>query len=342
MTSHAGGDSRGDGSGPRRAPGEGLTVLKYTSMLLGLLLVVKAYGVAHFSLTVTGSLISTKPVDALLGTIASYEYLALPLLAISVGWWSSQSRHDLPAPIRGAAAAVVLITTLLSPVTYLWILVSLAMPLLVVADLFHRTSNSTHNPSAWMSIPLVTSFALLALAIRHLDNLVHPSHYQSRWSYAWFLVGAALLSTAVFDGFRRLAPKIRPLNISKGNPLPYFCALTAALFLLATIDKPWTPAEVVVTKRPVLTSPKDNRRESLPTLYVLSSAGGDLVALTADTRFIVRVPSSNVVARVICHQTGQLPGQRPLLFVLERKDYTSPNLACWRLKRNLMRRSLKL
>jgi hypothetical protein len=89
------------------------------SALLFLLLLTKAYAVAGFSLTTTGELIATAPLAVLLGTIASYAYVALPLLfVISVGWLRRQENRDLRWQ-RIVAWAVLIVSLVLSPLEYL-------------------------------------------------------------------------------------------------------------------------------------------------------------------------------------------------------------------------------
>lgn len=82
---------------------------------------VKAYCVAHFSLTSTGALLTSAPLNVLLGSIAQYLYLILPLSTVglfgTVAYFLSEKRHlAWCLPLLGSA----FLLALLSPWVYLW------------------------------------------------------------------------------------------------------------------------------------------------------------------------------------------------------------------------------
>lgn len=251
---------------PATSPGMLPTLLtspfKYGSVTAGVLLLVKAYGVGHYSLTNTGALITTAPVTAILGTLASYEYLMWPLLAVGLLWWLLASATTYSQRIVALVLAVV--AALLSPLSYLLPVLGLGATVYLLAWAAEKRADA---------------------ARRHL--------------------------------------------------LPFFVLATAGTFLVATLDKPWVPAEVLVLKQPVLVKPLGNVRDQYPTVYVLDAGGGTVTAMVAGDRYILRIPADRVEGRLTCHLDGQLAGQAPLLLRLQHRAYSSPNLSCARLTDHL-------
>jgi hypothetical protein len=241
------------------------------SLLLSLLFLAKAYGVAHYSLTTMGELLSTAPVTALLGTVASYMYVILPVIAVGGTWWMWETRTTA-APTRPAAIALVVVAAALSPWPYLAVLSSGGLGL----------------------------FALTQFARRRLAHV----------------------------------PRVR---VAASHASLYFSVLAAVVFFIATIDKPWVPAEVLVTDSEVLVNARNNEREKSPAVYVLKEDGDMLVVMTARHRQVVRIPTSIIKERIICHDRNQLAGERPLIDTLRGRRYKSPNISCGRLRREVLR-----
>lgn len=98
-------------------PGLLASPLRNSTIAAGVLLMVKAYGVGHFSLTTTAALITTAPVTAVLGTIASYAYVLWPVLAVGLCWWVLTSASTTAHRLLGVV--VMLLAGLLSPFVYL-------------------------------------------------------------------------------------------------------------------------------------------------------------------------------------------------------------------------------
>lgn len=247
--------------------------LKLFSVLIVLLLLVKAFGVAHFSITTTLMLVTAAPLTVVLGTLASYGYMMSAIATLfALAWlWSliatrrANPGRDIWVPV---ALAILVASVLLTPWDYWWkVLVGAALPLLLV----------------WMW----TRFAKVPL--RRFPSFLLATGY----------------TAALITGF-----------------------------LMYTLDKPWQSAEVVTFTKPLAIDPHGNPPVPNLTGYVIDTANGWVTILDAKTRAIVRVKNDQVQARQICHESGQLAGDRPILYLLEGKPYRSPNLACFRLSNN--------
>src|SRR5664280_1308925 len=112
--------------------------LKLFSVLIVLLLLVKAFGVAHFSITTTLMLVTAAPLTVVLGTLASYGYMMSAIATLfALAWlWSliatrrANPGRDIWVPV---ALAILVASVLLTPWDYWWkVLVGAALPLLLV------------------------------------------------------------------------------------------------------------------------------------------------------------------------------------------------------------------
>jgi hypothetical protein len=107
-------------------------------------------------------------------------------------------------------------------------------------------------------------------------------------------------------------------------PLPtlviFFFALAALIVFSVTMTWVWTPVEVVTIR--------DGDVRSRFVAHVVNEEGEWTTLLTADSRMVVRVPSHDVVHRQTCHYSAQPRGRRPLVYVILRRNYSSPNRKC--------------
>jgi hypothetical protein len=257
---------------------------KVASLFLIFFLLLKAYAVSRYSLTTTGALITSAPLTVLLGTIASYLYLVLPILAITlIAWLWRNSRTEQPvSPIyRAGALLVALIAFLLSPIP-------------------NRHWVTFVSPSYLLII------LLLLFSIWALSRWPRVQHYESLH---------------------------RPLRFIARIPPLWYVAIFIALILVPSLGRPWVPAEVLVLRNTGTIGDAhltDGRllMTQYPVVYVLSEGNGWLTALDAETRLLVRIPEDEVGARMVCHHSSQLPGSRPILYLLTDQDYDSPNASC--------------
>ena len=145
-----------------RRNGEGVfdaTFVKVMSLLLVLLVLVKAYGVARFSLTTGTALVTAAPLSVLIGTLALYEYAFLAAVAATALWLFIMGLVTDGEPRRWTPLtfALFLFATLLSPPVYLyWTFAAVALSLglyLVIAKvpragkLYKRWTRSQGIPS---------------------------------------------------------------------------------------------------------------------------------------------------------------------------------------------------
>jgi len=100
----------------KSAPRLAFEVTSIGAVGLTLFVLLKTYAAAHYSLTTASALLTTAPLDVVLGTLTSYEYGVMPLLALgawswAVAQWKASGWSLMPV----AVAAFGLLAFLLSP-----------------------------------------------------------------------------------------------------------------------------------------------------------------------------------------------------------------------------------
>jgi hypothetical protein len=122
----AGGGAAGEGViSPVADPEAGNTsklslkeIATYSSTLVGLLCLIKVYGVAHYSTTTTATLITTAPEDIVLGTLAVYVYPVLTALAYGIPWFSWAWRRHLHPGVWPLLLSAALVAMAMTPPEY--------------------------------------------------------------------------------------------------------------------------------------------------------------------------------------------------------------------------------
>jgi hypothetical protein len=164
-----------DGSGAFDA-----TFVRIMSLLLLLLLLVKAYGVSRFSLTTGAALVTAAPLSVLIGTLALYEYAFVAALAAAAFWLfivgiltNGELRRWTPLTF-----AIFLFATLLAPPQYLYwtfgaVIVSFALYRIIASSprakkIYARLTRSSGIPTpsriaACIAALLAAGFVLFTL-----------------------------------------------------------------------------------------------------------------------------------------------------------------------------------
>jgi hypothetical protein len=127
------------------------TFIQVMSLLLVLLLLVKAYGVARFSLTTSAALVTAAPLSVLTGTLALYEYAFMAALAVAALWLFALGTraNDTLRRWTPLTFACFLFATLLSPPLYLyWTFGALAVSL-TSYQVFAKNARASH---LWMRL----------------------------------------------------------------------------------------------------------------------------------------------------------------------------------------------
>jgi hypothetical protein len=103
-------------------------------------------------------------------------------------------------------------------------------------------------------------------------------------------------------------------------------------FILATISRPWVPAEVVTLSSPIVANPvhPDISMTSDPVVFIVDESNGRITMLMDEDRYLVSVPESAVKQRMICHLSDQFSGAAPLLETIFGQPYEPHDLACYR------------
>jgi hypothetical protein len=112
-----------------------------------------------------------------------------------------------------------------------------------------------------------------------------------------------------------------------------FILIELMAFVLATISKPWIPAEVVTLSGPIIANPVSPMasQTSRPVVFIVDESNGQVTLLMDQSRYLYSVPESLIKRRVICHLDDQIRGANPLIETIFGQPYRSPDLACWRL-----------
>ncbi|BCJ48051.1 hypothetical protein GCM10010168_24110 [Actinoplanes ianthinogenes] len=286
---------------PEREPG-GLPDLQraatYAGVALTVFTLLKVYAVAYFSVTTAAALLTTAPINVFLTSMVSVSYqlfplLALALLAYAAEAWRSSGLSTTVISALGVAAVAVCV----SPWVYLW-----QVTLFVVG--------------------VRLSLFVLVLASDAVATLLQrPARFRPR-------VAVAVRQAAARQWRRLITLRMLPPTL----------LIAVLAILLQTMTDLWLPAEVVVYAQgspcamtiaaDVIRAPGCRQVVG----HVLSDTGPWTSVVTAGDRRLHRIPTDGIRYRGICHLTGvQLSGARPLLWVVERRRYTSPNLSCERL-----------
>jgi hypothetical protein len=275
--------ARPDGADARKSrtfTAELTTLLQIGSVVLILLLLLKAYGVARYSVVTGGELVTNAPLSIALGTLALYEPALFPIVSVALAWWLLERRRTASIHARVLAGFGCLVSAALAPVLYLVIAYAVAAIFYVLgAYLRHRTGAEAKEASSKPAGRMLSGFAR--------------------------------------------------------NSLLYFIGLAVAVFVLATLETPWVPAEVVVTKSPILVNPKAGTRDSKPVVFVLSESSDYLFVLTSASRAVVRIPTSVIAGRIVCYQPGLGLGGRPLFDYLIGRTSTTAYLTCGQVRQEL-------
>lgn len=104
------------------------------------------------------------------------------------------------------------------------------------------------------------------------------------------------------------------------------------LLILATLDQPWLPAELVTLKFPVITDQTDPHASMSKKLvaFVLTEDNNKLEVLVDASRNIIFIPEGIVVRRQLCNLNTNPIGSIPIIQALTGSSYGGHVLSCWR------------
>jgi hypothetical protein len=142
----------------------------------------------------------------------------------------------------------------------------------------------------------------------------------------------------------------RILTGLRGLSIVYLGAGAMAGLFLFSLDVPWVSAQAFQVTDPavVSTQNKQVRADELTIEtanrfvgYPIDENEEWVTVLHADTRYIMRIPQSQVQFRLTCHnEADQLHGDRPLFEALQGNPYVSHNIDCRKVLNDLEQRPL--
>jgi hypothetical protein len=266
-------------------------------LLLFVFLIIKVYGVAGYSLTTANGLISAQPVTVLIGSISLYAYVFMAFLAITLLWLliiGLQNRDSAYGRYAPVIFVFMILAILLSPWNYLID----AIAGTVLAFL----------------IGLVIYFAL------------NRGHYSGSNVSAAYREGR---------GLRRLYAQLADRS---AKPRFHTIVLTVILIelmvlFLATLSKPWIPAENVVLSSSIIANPvhPSTSQTTRPVVFIVDESNGQATMLIDEDRYLIKVPESLIKQSTICHLEDQLGGASPLFEFIFGRRYQPHDISCWRL-----------
>jgi hypothetical protein len=226
---------------------------------VGIFALMKVYAAAGFSLTTASALLTTAPLNVLLGSLVSFSYELFPLLALGALAW-----------------------------------------------LVHLVRSH-----GWgIDCTAVAGFSVLAILL---------SPWADLWPPTLVLIGTLLVHIFLVRVFRIREANWRLLSNLVGG----FFVLMALKMILTTLPQLWLPVEAI--------SVAADTGPQLVVGHVLTADSEWTSIVRAGDKALMRIPSSAVKNRKLCHLSGVQPdGRRPVLWVILRHRYQSPNRSCIR------------
>ena len=104
------------------------------------------------------------------------------------------------------------------------------------------------------------------------------------------------------------------------------------LLILATLDQPWLPAELITLKRPVITDQtvQGGSMSQRIVAFVLREENNRLEVLVDQKRTVLFIPEDIVVRRQICNLNTNPMGSAPIIQLLSGVKFEGHVLSCWR------------
>ena len=160
MPEEAGAETR-----PGRNGFDGAAAARVTALVVLVLLLVKVYGVARFSLATATRLATAAPLSVVLGTLALYEYAVMALLAglgvlLFVAGVAGRGNLRRWAPLTLTLAVTA---TLITPVLYLIWAGGAVVVVLALWVALHRWAGPARI-ALWVAAPLLAGFVLATLS----------------------------------------------------------------------------------------------------------------------------------------------------------------------------------
>ncbi|MBA2953748.1 hypothetical protein GON03_05420 [Nocardioides sp. MAH-18] len=267
-------------------------IVKAVPVLVVFFLLLKAYVVARYSLTTAGALVTAAPLTVVVGTIMSYLNVAVLVLAVASGAWLVRYVRDVRR--KGSQAADPTSGEDIEP---------LAVIVLATCLLLLPVPSTTNFTGAFLRFVLYLGAVLIMVL------------------GAWLIVrGSARRRSSGFLG--HLASKTS-----------WFIAVAAVLVVAPTLRTPWVPAEVLVLRDEIAIQDSHLQGGKLettkyPVVFVLDENEEWTTVLDVESRILLRLPTSSVAHRQVCHYRGQPPGTVPLAAWLLGHRYQSPNGTC--------------
>lgn len=287
--------------------------------LLILLLLVKVYGVARFSLTTATALATAAPLSVLIGTLTLYQYAFMAIivagsLLLSIAWhWNlypsaGVSRSFFAAPER------MRLRYRIRSASYTF---------------FRRTRFALRHPlkQSWIALTHLKTLLRGQGPLRHLVPVtVLLMLFSVLLTPPYFLIRAGISSAAVLMLWSFLRRKVSLPALTA-----YAAAVALVISLILTLETPWVPAEVMSLKHPIpvgLSSKHRAIRSQHPVVFVISDENGWTAMLVNGNRYFSWVRDSEITSRKICHLAGQLGSGQVIYLILRGQPYTSPNVGC--------------
>ena len=257
-------------------------------ILLVVLLLLKAYVVAGYSLVTASALVTSAPVAVLVGTVTSFlNIVVLVVFAVTSAWlfgrWRNRSKAEAPGVDEHKHLSLLVFAV--------WTMCLLFLPVPWSIEIYRRAS----------IIEVVYTLLVIGtgVSLYYFFGYVSNRLKWRRIEAGWFgvLVGVALLLPTLKTPW--MPSEIWVLD----QPI-------------ATRDLHPEPGSERV------------KLSKYPVVFVLSVNGDWAVGMDVKTRLVLHIPAKDVKARVVCKYADTPPNTLPLWAFLSRYHYKTPNKYC--------------
>jgi hypothetical protein len=253
-----------------------------------MLLLLKAYVVAGYSLVTASALVTSAPIAVLVGTVTSFlNIVVLVVFVVTSAWlygrWRKRNKtEDLDADEQKQVTLLVFAV---------WAMCLLFLPVPWSIEIYRRASI--------LEVVYTISVIAIGVLLYYLCGYVSRRLNWRRAEAGWFavLVGVALLLPTLKTPW--MPSEIWVLDQS-----------------IATRDLHADPGSERV------------KLSKYPVVFVLSVNGDWAVGMDVKTRLVLHIPAKNVKARVVCKYADTPPNTLPLWAFLSQYHYKTPNKYC--------------
>ena len=290
--------------------------VKAVPVLVVILLLLKAYVIAGYSLVTASALVTAAPVAVLVGTVTSFLHIVVLVLFLITSVWlyrhwrDSKGHSNRPGDVADLADHG-----------------SLRRPTAIGAL---DAKNEEPHKEVTLLVFAVWVMCLIFLPVpMSIPIYKEESLREIGYTIAVCAGGVALYGISNYFAKRRKRPRVES---------GWFVVLVGVALVVPTMKTPWMPSEVWILDQPIaphdlhdLPPKRGDEEKALtryPVVFVLSVDNNWAVGLDVNTRLILEIPAENLKGRVVCKHADQPANTLPLYAFLVGDKWETPNKYC--------------